>query len=197
MSHYFDYDPTLKKNPKILDFIVKNLKIMVVTDKGTFAKYRIDLGTRIFIDTLVDLDIKGKVLDLGSGNGIVGISIKKVFENTKLDFLDINSRCVELTKESLKLNSLEGNVYLSDGFNEIPENKYDYILLNSPISAGKEVCYKMYLDSVTHLEKNGKLIIVIRKDKGALSHKKYLETIFKEVSIINKDKGYLIIESNN
>lgn len=197
MSHYFDYDPSLANNPKTLDFIVKNKKIMVVSDKGTFSKYRIDLGTRIFIDTLVNLDIKGKLLDLGSGNGIVGISLKKVFPESEVDFSDINLRCTELTKESLKLNGLSGNVYLSDGFKEIPPTKYDYILLNSPISAGKEVCYKLYLDSVNYLGEDGELIIVIRKDKGALSHKKYLETLFKEVSIISKDKGYLVIKSNN
>lgn len=196
MSHYFIEDTTLAKNPKTLDFIVKNKKIMVVSDKGTFSKYRVDLGTRIFIDTLIALPLKGDILDLGSGNGIIGISLKKIFENAiNIEFSDINSRCVDLTKESLKLNEMEANVYLSDGLKSI-DKEYNLILLNSPISAGKDVCFRLYEEAKQKTYDGGSLLIVIRKDKGALSHKKYLETLFNEVEIINKEKGYYIIQAN-
>lgn len=195
MSHYFDYDPTLTKNPKTLSFNVKNKEIMVVSDKGTFSKYRVDLGTRIFIDTLITLPIKGDVLDLGSGNGIIGISVKKIFENdVKVSFSDINPYCIELTKEGLKLNNMEGDTYISDGLKSI-EKTFDYIFLNSPISAGKAVCYRLYQEAKDKIKENGLLVIVIRKDKGALSHMDYLKTLFNEVEIINKEKGYYIISN--
>lgn len=195
MSHYFDYDPTLTKNPKTLSFNVKNKEIMVVSDKGTFSKYRVDLGTRIFIDTLITLPIKGDVLDLGSGNGIIGISVKKVFENdVNVSFSDINPYCIELTKEGLKLNNMEGDTYISDGLKGI-DKKFDFIFLNSPISAGKSVCYRLYQEAKDKIKENGLLVIVIRKDKGALSHMDYLKTLFDEVEIINKEKGYYIISN--
>ncbi len=197
MSHYFIEDTTLAKDPKTIDFIVKNHKIMVVSDKGTFSKYRVDLGTRIFINTLIALPINGDILDLGCGNGIIGISIKKVFEdNVNVSFLDINPYCVELTKKSLKLNNLDGEVYQGDGLKDV-EKKFNFILLNSPISAGKDVCYRLYDEANKKLNDDGKLLIVIRKDKGALSHKKYLETIFKNVELLEKEKGYFVIESWN
>lgn len=197
MSHYFEYDPTLTKEPKQIDFIVKDKKIMVVSDKGTFSKYRVDLGTRIFIDTLISLPINGDCLDLGSGNGIIGISIKKIFGNDcNMSFSDINPYCIELTKKSLILNNMNGDCYISDGLKAI-EKKFNYIFLNSPISTGKETCFRLYEESKEKLIKNGKLVIVIRKDKGALSHKSYLETLFNNVEIINKDKGYFIISCNN
>lgn len=196
MSHYFIEDTTLAKDPKIVDFIVKNNRIMVVSDKGTFSKYRVDLGTRIFIDTIIALPLKGDVLDLGSGNGIIGISVKKVFSNdVRVTFSDINPYCVELTKKSLILNDLEADVHLSDGLENI-NKKFNYILLNSPISAGKEVCFRLYKEAKDKLLDKGSLLIVIRKDKGALSHKKYLESIFDKVEIIDKDKGYYVIESS-
>lgn len=196
MSHYFESDPTLASNRKSIDFVVKNTKIMVVSDKGTFSKYRVDLGTSIFIETLISLPLKGDILDLGSGNGIVGIAIKKIFDGeVNVDFSDVNTRCIELTKEGLSLNSLTGEVYLSDGFNNI-DKTYDYVLLNSPISTGKATCYRLYKESYEHLNQNGKLIVVINKDKGALSHKKELESYYSNVEIINKQKGYFIIVSS-
>ena len=44
------------------------------------------------------------------------------------------------------------------------------------------------------LEK-GELYIVIRKQHGAKSAIKKLETLFKEVKVLNKSKGYWIIKS--
>jgi len=195
MSHYFIEDSTLKQVPKVLEFELNNLKIMVISDKGTFSKYRVDLGTRIFISKLITLSLNGDILDLGCGNGVVGIFLKKFYKDINISFSDINNRCVELTKKSMELNDIKGDIYHLDGVKDIP-NKFNYILLNSPISSGKNSCYKLYKESKDKLKNEGKLIIVIRKDKGALSHIKYLESLYNNVNIIYKEKGYFVISSS-
>ncbi len=195
MSHYFVEDTTLNKDPKIIDFEFFGYKVKVVSDKGTFSKYRVDLGTSIFIKTLVTLPLKGKILDLGCGNGIIGISLKTYFkENIDIEFSDVNQYCIDLTKESLKINNMFARTYCGNGFSNIDQN-YGYILLNSPISCGKETCFNLYKESKEHLNEKGKLVIVIRKDKGALSHVKYLSSLFENVEVINKEKGYYIISN--
>ena len=195
MSHYFIEDPTLEKNPKIVDYDFLNYKIKVVCDKGTFSKYRVDLGTSIFIKTLVTLSLKGYILDLGCGNGVIGMALSKYYEDLiKVDYSDINPYCIELTKQGLLINNLEGEIFVSDGFSEF-DKKYDYIFLNSPISCGKSICYKLYQEAKNHLNNQGTFIIVIRKDKGALSHIKYLSSLFANVEIINKEKGYYVIKN--
>lgn len=195
MSHYFVEDSTLNKNPKIIDYEFLGYKIKVVSDKGTFSKYRVDLGTSIFIKTLVTLPLKGKILDLGCGNGIIGISLKTHFkDDIVIEFSDVNKYCIELTNESLKINNMNAKTYCNNGLSSI-NSKYDYILLNSPISCGKETCFNLYKESYEHLNEKGKLVIVIRKDKGALSHIKYLSSLFQNVEVINKEKGYYIISN--
>lgn len=195
MSHYFVEDTTLNKDPKIIDFEFFGYKVKVVSDKGTFSKYRVDLGTSIFIKTLVTLPLKGKILDLGCGNGIIGISLKTYFKDEiEIEFSDINNYCVDLTNKSLEINNIKAKTYCSNGLDGI-DSKYDYILLNSPISCGKETCFNLYKESKEHLNEKGKLVIVIRKDKGALSHVKYLSSLFQNVEVINKEKGYYIISN--
>ena len=58
-------------------------------------------------------------------------------------------------------------------------------------------CPAMFEDSKTHLNDNGKLYIVIKKDLGANSAIKKLSELFNNVEIIKKDKGYFIIKSSN
>ena len=51
----------------------------------------------------------------------------------------------------------------------------------------------MYQDSFEHLNSGGSLFIVIRVKQGALSSFKFLQTIYKDVKVIDHDKGYQII----
>ena len=83
---------------------------------------------------------------------------------------------------------------LSDGFKQIV-GSYNTSISNPPIRAGKAVIYTMFEDSARMLEAGGKLYLVMRKQHGALSAVKKLEELFKEVEIIDKDKGFFVIRA--
>ena len=53
----------------------------------------------------------------------------------------------------------------------------------------------MFDNAYNFLLPGGVLYIVIRKQHGAKSAIKKLETLFNDVTIINKSKGYYIIKS--
>ena len=111
--------------------------------------------------------------------------------------VDINERAVGLTKlnvEKYKLENVE--CFVSDGMSLV-EGKYDRIVINPPIRAGKVVIYKMFEDSISHLNENGALYIVIKKNLGANSAMKKLQELYKNVEVLEKDKGYFIIKSYN
>lgn len=194
MDHYYIDNKDLKHEIKVLKYQLGEKEFLIKSDRGVFSANQIDKGTDIFIGTLLSLPLKGKILDLGAGSGVIGIVLKTINPEIEIDFSDINERAINLVKLNLEAHKLKGNIYLSDSFEKIKEN-YDYILLNSPISVGKEKCYQMYREAKEHLKTNGQLIIVIRKDKGALSHQKYLLSLFRDVKIINKEKGYYVIRS--
>ena len=73
-------------------------------------------------------DCKGKrVLDMGCGTGVLGI-LADLRGAKKVDYIDIDSWCVENTTENLERNSCTGNVIL--GGAEKIEAEYDMILAN-------------------------------------------------------------------
>ena len=106
--------------------------------------------------------------------------------------VDINKRAVHLTNMNIKrYKDFKGKTYVSDGYSAVLD-KYDIIITNPPIRVGKDKVLQILLGAFDHVEKDGLLYYVIRKDQGALSIKKILEENSTNVEIINRDKGYFI-----
>lgn len=193
MSHYFENDPALKSNIHDISFDFNGVNFIFKSDSGVFSNKEVDKGSLIFVNTLLEENLKGKILDLGCGCGTVGILLNYFNKEVEVTYSDVNQKCVELTSYNLRQYDLNGKCLLSDGYLNICE-RFDFILFNPPIRAGKETIYRLYRESIEHLNEGGKIYLVIRKDKGAISHMKYLETLGVRTRIINKDKGYFVIE---
>ena len=192
MNHYFINDPNDKNEYRNIDFCFLDKKISLVSDRNVFSNRRLDPGTFILMKVLASNDLKGSFLDLGCGYGPIGLTMKMVFPSLSVTLSDVNSRCIECTNINKDKYKLDCKTIVSDSFQNIEES-FDIISLNSPISCGKEIIYKMYIGAKEHLNYNGCFYIVIRKDKGALSHMKYLSSLFQNVSVIYKEKGYYVI----
>ncbi len=190
MRHYFtnNYDTKSNESEIIFDFYTTHLTFVV--DNGVFSKRYVDFGTRLLLNCLVKKDIKGKILDIGCGYGVIGISLAKAFD-CNVHMTDVNKRCLELTEKNGILNSVTPVVYESDAYEAITET-FDYIITNPPIRAGKEVVYKIILGAKDHLTKDGELWIVIRKQQGAKSLIKDMAKYFN-TQVIEKDSGYYIL----
>ena len=193
MSHYFENDMNLKSEIRELSYKYDSSFFTFYSDNGVFSKNNIDYGSRLLIETyLKENDINEKrVLDVGCGYGFLGIMVSRVTDSY-VEMIDINSRAVHLTNMNIKrYKDFKGKTYVSNVYENV-EGKYDIIITNPPIRIGKEKLLEILIGAFDHLEDNGLLYYVIRKDQGALSIKKILEENSINVEIINRDKGYFI-----
>ena len=194
MSHYFENDNNLISEIRTFDININNVNFSFNTDNGVFSKGELDYGTYLLLKNVIKRDIHGKVLDLGCGYGPIGIIINKLF-NVEVMMSDVNNRAIHLTKMNAKKNRVSVNVVNSDGYENISES-FDYVISNPPIRIGKKKLYELLIDSKKHLNKSGELIIVVRKEQGALSLIKDMQEYFK-TEVLDKDKGFLIILLKN
>jgi len=192
MPHYYsENNDTLKSNPKEIAFSVNGTPLKFITDHGVFAKDGFDRGTEVMLKYLEIPEDTKSILDLGCGYGVVGTYLNKA-HNLDVDMVDINKRAVELSMKNITLNKATANVFQSDGFSEITK-KYDLIITNPPIRAGKETIYRFFSDAYQFLNVKGYLALVINKKHGAKSAIKYLESIYQSVEIVGNKKGFQVI----
>lgn len=197
MGHYFDESPEINSQIREISFTLFDKSYTYYTDNGVFSKSKIDEGTYIFLKVLLPLHLTGKILDLGCGYGPIGLTIAQNSEEARVDLADINSRALALaSKSGERLNLNKRVTFLHSDIYEKIEGPYDSIVVNPPIRAGKVVTYSMYSGAYQRLIDGGSLYVVIRKKQGAESAFKYLETIFENVSVLYKEKGYWIIKAS-
>ena len=196
MSHYFENDINVKSEIRELSYKYNSSFFMFYSDNGVFSKNSIDFGSRLLLETYFEENLTNKrVLDVGCGYGFLGIMIGNITDSY-VEMVDINKRAVHLTNMNIKrYKDFKGKTYVSDGYSAVLD-KYDIIITNPPIRVGKDKVLQILLGAFDHLEKDGLLYYVIRKDQGALSIKKNLEENGIQVNVINRDKGYFIFKAN-
>lgn len=185
----------LPSNPKYINAKIGEFSFEFKTDNGVFSKDFLDYASKLLIEK-IDFESlpEGPILDVGCGYGPIGIYAAKC---TKMPvfMVDINPRALELSKENVLKNKVSATVLESNCLDNVIDKKYSCIITNPPIHAGKEVIYKMYEQASISLIEGGSFWIVIQQKHGAPSTIKKLETLFKNVEIVYKKKGFYIIKS--
>lgn len=77
-------------------------------------------------------NLPGRALDLGCGNGYVGIFLAK--NGWQVDTVDISRRALALTRHNAKLNEVDIRVFHSNLFSAV-QGTYDVIAFNPPVRA--------------------------------------------------------------
>lgn len=192
MEHYYSQNPNVSHDENKIQYTINDTCLELITDSGVFSKKRVDFGSNLLINSVTDT---GKILDIGCGYGVIGISLSCLNKNSSVTMIDINERAVALANRNIALNHISNAVaFQSDGFSNITDC-FDVIVSNPPIRTGKKVIYPIFEQSINYLNINGSIYLVIQKKQGAKSAFDKLESIYGNCEVINKDAGYWILKS--
>lgn len=194
-SHYYSQKPDVVSKPSQILAKLRGQDYQFQTDHGVFSRQGVDFGSRVLIESLPEewLEQAESILDVGCGYGVMGISLC-LGREICLDQVDVNERALELTRLNRKRYHInQGNVFLSDGYEQVERQDYDLIVSNPPIRAGKAVVHRILKESYDHLKAGGRFVCVIQKKQGAASAQEALEGVFGTVERLAREKGYWIL----
>lgn len=193
-EHYYSTNPGVESNRQEFSYTLRGNTFTFISDSGVFSKKEVDFGSRLLIEAFQPPAVEGDILDMGCGYGPIGISIAASEKDRKVCLVDINERAIELAKENAHSNKISNlEIYQSDLFSKV-KGTYAAILTNPPIRAGKKVVHTIFEDAFDYLKDSGELWVVIQKKQGAPSALEKLKSLFKEVDVVEKKKGYYIIK---
>lgn len=194
LEHYFTNNNNLKSEIKEINYKFKDDSFIFLSDNGIFSKDKIDFGSKSLVEAFLESIHKNvtNILDVGCGYGFMGITIAKVL-GCHVDMVDINKRALHLAKKNVSNNKVEADVIESNIYENV-NKKYDVIITNPPIRAGKKVVLEILESAKDYLNDTGELWFVIRKDQGAKSIAKHLENSYFCEEIC-KNKGFYIFKA--
>lgn len=193
-EHYYTPNPTSElKIKKLLLKLKSGREYYFDAPTGVYGKSRIDKATRILIE---NCNIYGqKILDIGCGYGVIGITIKKEYPDKEVYMSDINKRAVNFAKKNSKDNNALIDVKEGDLFDPWKKYSFDVILSNPPIVAGKEIWKDLINDSYQFLNIEGSIQLVAYHNKGGSSIKDYMKKTFGNVYELIKTGGIRVYKS--
>ena len=191
-DHYYTENPNSAHDERRIALRALGNDLTFVTDAGVFSRDGLDRGTEVLLEALPPLE--GRVLDLGCGWGAVGVALGKRYPALDIVMTDINSRAVELARRNLAENGVTASVLQGDGFDAV-EGRFDTIVTNPPIRAGKAVIYGLFARARDYLEPDGALYVVIRKQQGAPSALKYLKEIYSRAETVDRASGFHVLRA--
>ncbi|QLB12747.1 16S rRNA m(2)G 1207 methyltransferase [Bisgaardia hudsonensis] len=158
---------------------------------GAFSANELDVGTDLLLST-VDKHIRGDVLDLGCGVGVIGSYIQKLNPRANVTMTDIHCMALESAKKTLAENQLSAKVLASDVFSDV-EGKFDLLISNPPFHSGVDTDYRAVNELIQqakwYLKDGGELRIVAN---AFLPYPDLLDTHFGSHEVLAKTNKFKV-----
>lgn len=198
MRHYFINTNHTSNDYFTFEEMFKDCKFRFKSCNDVFSKNMLDYGSLCLVNNILkdSAIFKGNILDVGCGYGAISILLDRFLEDAKFTLVDINSTAVALSKENVTLNHSKNivDVFESDVYSNVL-GVFDHIVSNPPIKTGKQVLIDLITKAYDHLNTNGTITIVIKKNYGADSAKDLMNKVFGNALVLDRDKGYYILRS--
>ncbi|RNL81806.1 class I SAM-dependent methyltransferase [Halostreptopolyspora alba] len=182
-QHYFDPNPTSASRPTTVNLVLPDLHLRLTTDSGMFSPTKIDLGTRILLETVPPPPTTGTLLDLGCGYGPIALTMATRAPQATILAIDTNTRALQLTRTNAHTNHIDPDGTHLHCVHTTPtgtptgqldpttrtalDGPLEAIWTNPPIRIGKPALHTLLATWLNRLSPTGTAHLVVQRDLGA------------------------------
>ncbi len=166
---------------------------------NVFSRDGLDAGTRLMLENLPKTTEPINIVDLGSGNGILGIFAAARCPQAKLRFIDESYAAIASSKVNFQAALGEARTATFEvkyQLNKQPDEEIDLIINNPPFhhqnANDDKVAWAMFNDARSVLRAGGKMMVVANRH---LAYHIKLHRLFGNCRTIGSNSKFVILES--
>ncbi|MFJ4963247.1 methyltransferase [Streptomyces sp. NPDC088729] len=171
----------------------------VVNHAGIFCAERLDIGTRFFLGHLPARTGADRVVDLGCGNGVLGLAAALGNPQAHLTFTDESYAAVASAEETFRASAPDGaraDFLVGDGIADLAPGSADLVLNNPPFHSHQATtdatARTMFLGARAALRQGGELWVVGNRH---LAHHTRLRRIFGNCTTVAGDPKFVVLRA--
>ncbi|WP_371621778.1 methyltransferase [Streptomyces sp. NBC_01116] len=173
--------------------------LTAVNHAGIFCAERLDIGTRFFLKHLPTRSGAVRVVDLGCGNGVLGLSAAIANPEAHLTFVDESYGAVSSAEETFRAGAPDGakaDFLVGDGLGDLDPGSVDLVLNNPPfhshMATTDATARTMFAGARTALRQGGELWVVGNRH---LSYHTHLRRIFGNCTTVAGDPKFVVLRA--
>lgn len=164
-----------------------------------FSRDRLDRGTRLMLEYLpVDPGYR-RIVDLGCGNGVLGIVAASFNPAASLLFCDESQMAIASAEANFVdafAHTREAEFRFADGLDGVADDSVDLVLLNPPFHQhhGREggIAHKLFRDARRALRPGGELRVVGNRHLG---YHRRLARLFGHCETLSADSKFVVLSA--
>lgn len=192
-----DYPVKNIDNPYPKSYQFDGFDYMICNHSNVFSRDKLDIGTRFLLGFIPVTDNYKTIVDMGCGNGLVGLAAAAKNPAAAVVFADESFMAVDSAKTNFETSGLKNKAefHAMDCLKNLAADSADLILNNPPFhqqhAIGDSVAWRMFNDARNVLRKGGEMLVVSNRHLGY--HSK-LKKIFDNCEQIASNQKFVILK---
>jgi len=189
----------LPGNPYPRCWTLEDADLEIINQSNVFSRERLDIGTRFLLQNLPRTEGPMEIIDLGCGNGLLGLMAAQQNPEARLSFVDESYMAVASARansEQIDPGLQRASFYLGNGLAEFDEDIADLILCNPPFhqshAIGDTVALSMFRQSASVLRDGGELWVLGNRH---LDYHRKLKRWFSSVNVVTSNRKFVILQA--
>jgi len=169
---------TVSDSPYPFTISEEKMHLDLINHANVFSKDKLDVGTRFLIQNMDQCPAAEHIIDIGCGNGALGIMVKRHQPTAKISFIDESYNAVASAKDSYNNaypeSASDASFHVSNALEQFSaqndKGKAQLVLCNPPFhqvhSIGDQIAWEMFKQSREALATGGEMWIVGNRHLG-------------------------------